>query len=472
MASQSKSAAPFNAFLNTPLASYDPEIDALIEKEKYRQFSGLELIASENFTSQAVFEANGSCLTNKYSEGLPGARYYGGNEYVDQIEVLCQERALAAFHLDPKEWGVNVQPYSGSTANFATFTALINPQDRIMGLDLPSGGHLTHGYQTAKKKISSSSIYFQSMPYQVDTATGYIDYDRLEANAKLFRPKVLICGASAYPREWDYSRLRSIADQHDAYLMMDMAHISGLVAAREAANPFEVCDVVTTTTHKTLRGPRAGLIFFRRHSDAARNKDLESRINQAVFPSCQGGPHNNTIAAVAVALKQAASPEFVAYAKAVRANACRLGEALVGYGYKLVTGGTDNHSVLWDLRPHKVTGSKIEKICDLANITINKNSVHGDVSAVTPGGVRLGASALTSRSFTEDDFVRVAEFLHRAVQIAIEVQSSCGSRLLKDFVKALDGHAALTQLRTDVEAFATSFPMPGFDASNLKPNTH
>ncbi|KAJ1919777.1 glycine hydroxymethyltransferase shm1 [Tieghemiomyces parasiticus] len=472
MASQSKSAAPFNAFLNTPLASYDPEIDALIEKEKYRQFSGLELIASENFTSQAVFEANGSCLTNKYSEGLPGARYYGGNEYVDQIEVLCQERALAAFHLDPKEWGVNVQPYSGSTANFATFTALINPQDRIMGLDLPSGGHLTHGYQTAKKKISSSSIYFQSMPYQVDTATGYIDYDRLEANAKLFRPKVLICGASAYPREWDYSRLRSIADQHDAYLMMDMAHISGLVAAREAANPFEVCDVVTTTTHKTLRGPRAGLIFFRRHSDAARNKDLESRINQAVFPSCQGGPHNNTIAAVAVALKQAASPEFVAYAKAVRANACRLGEALVGYGYKLVTGGTDNHSVLWDLRPHKVTGSKIEKICDLANITINKNSVHGDVSAVTPGGVRLGASALTSRSFTEDDFVRVAEFLHRAVQIAIEVQSSCGSRLLKDFIKALDGHAALAQLRTDVEAFATSFPMPGFDASNLKPNTH
>ncbi|KAJ1984431.1 glycine hydroxymethyltransferase shm1 [Dimargaris cristalligena] len=463
---------PYNSIMNVPLADYDPEINDLVEKEKYRQFSGLELIASENFTSQAVIEANGTCLTNKYSEGLPGARYYGGNEYIDQIELLCQKRALEAFHLDPTEWGVNVQPYSGSTANFAAFTALISPQDRIMGLDLPSGGHLTHGYQTAKKKISSSSIYFQSMPYQVDPVTGYIDYDRLEANAKLFRPKVLICGASAYPREWDYARLRKVANEHDAYLMMDMAHISGLVATHEAANPFEFCDIVTTTTHKTLRGPRAGLIFFRRNSTEARNKGLEGRVNMAVFPSCQGGPHNNTIAAVAVTLKQAASPEFVAYAKQVRANARTLGEALTGYGYKLVTGGTDNHSVLWDLRPQRFTGSKVEKLCDLANITLNKNAVHGDVSAVTPGGVRLGTSALTSRSFKEADFVKVAEFLHRAVQIGLKAQEQCGSRMLKDFLKVVEDSPEVAQLRTDVEAFATQFPMPGFDASNLKPNTH
>ncbi|KAJ1650029.1 glycine hydroxymethyltransferase shm1 [Dispira simplex] len=470
--SSSRSVESFNSTMNVPLGQYDPEINDLIEQEKYRQFSGLELIASENFTSQAVMEANGSCLTNKYSEGLPGARYYGGNEFIDQIEELCRARALEAFHLNPEQWGVNVQPYSGSTANFAALTAMVGPHDRIMGLDLPSGGHLTHGYQTAKKKISSTSIYFQSMPYQVNPETGYIDYERLEENAKLFRPKVLICGASAYPRDFDYARLRKIADQHDAYLMMDMAHIGGLVATREASDPFEFCDVVTTTTHKTLRGPRAGLIFFRRQATEGRNKDLESRVNQAVFPSCQGGPHNNTIAGIAVALKQAASPEFVAYAKQVRANARRLGEALVSYGYTLVTGGTDNHLVLWNLRPQRLTGSKIEKICEMANITLNKNAVHGDVSAVPPGGVRLGTSALTSRSFREEDFDRVAEFLHRAVQIAAQVQEQCGSRMMKDFVKALDGNEDISALRKEVEAFATTFPMPGFDASELKPLEH
>lgn len=304
-------------------------------------------------------EANGSPLTNKYSEGLPGARYYGGNEFIDQVENVCRKRALQAFRLNPEEWGVNVQSYSGSTANFSALTALIQPHDRLMGLDLPSGGHLTHGWQTSKKKISSSSIYFESMPYQVNPETGLIDYDRLEENSNLFRPKLIICGASAYARDWEYAKLRKIADKHGAYLMADIAHISGLVAGQEANNPFELCDVVTTTTHKTLRGPRAGLIFFRKKDE------LENRVNNAVFPSCQGGPHNNTIAAVAVALKHAASPEFKQYAKQVRANAKALGEALVNYEYKLVTGGTDNHLILWDLRPLKLTGSKVEKICDM-----------------------------------------------------------------------------------------------------------
>ncbi|KAK9762454.1 glycine hydroxymethyltransferase shm1 [Basidiobolus ranarum] len=462
MVYNTKPADSWNTCLNTTLEQEDKEIYDLIEQEKYRQFSGLELIASENFTSQAVMEANGSCLTNKYSEGLPGARYYGGNEYIDEVENICRQRALKAFNLNPEEWGVNVQPYSGSTANFAAFTALIQPHDRIMGLDLPSGGHLTHGYQTSKKKISSSSIYFESMPYQVDNATGVIDYDRLEQNAALFRPKLVICGASAYAREWDYPRFRKIADQHGAYLMCDMAHISGLVAAQEASNPFEYCDIVTTTTHKTLRGPRAGIIFFRKKND------IESRVNQAVFPSCQGGPHNNTIAGIAVALKQAGSPEFKQYAKQVRANASKLAETLTNYGYKIVTNGTDNHLVLWDLRPQKLTGSKLEKLCDLCHITLNKNAVHGDVSAVTPGGVRIGASALTSRSFKEDDFVKVGEFLHRAVQIALAAQEKAGSKLIKDFVVALEGNDDLKALHKEVQEFAKSFPMPGFDIETIK----
>ncbi|CAG8512133.1 12615_t:CDS:2 [Acaulospora morrowiae] len=456
---------PWNSCLNTPLQEEDKEIYDIIQKEKYRQFSGLELIASENFTSLAVMEANGSPLTNKYSEGLPGARYYGGNEYIDQVENLCRQRALQAFHLNPEEWGVNVQSYSGSTANFSALTALIHPHDRLMGLDLPSGGHLTHGWQTSKKKISTSSIYFESMPYQVNKETGIVDYDQLEKNASIFRPKLIICGGSAYVQDWDYARLRKIADQHGAYLLADIAHISGLVASSEANNPFELCDVVTTTTHKTLRGPRAGLIFFRRKRD----DDLENRVNNAVFPSCQGGPHNNTIAAIAVCLKQVATPEFRQYAKQVRANAKALANALIERGYKLVTDGTANHMILWDLKPLKLTGSKVEKICDMVNITINKNSIHGDVNMVSPGGVRIGTPALTSRSFKEEDFLKVSEFLHRAVQIALRVQEKAGSKMMKDFVMACQDVEEISTLKNEVEIFATGFPMPGFDPSNITP---
>ncbi|GAA5826858.1 hypothetical protein JCM11251_002921 [Rhodosporidiobolus azoricus] len=459
----------FNKDLYTPLAQADPEIQALIDRETYRQFRGLELIASENLTSLAVMEANGSVFTNKYSEGLPGARYYGGNEVVDELERLCQDRALAAFHLECSKWGVNVQPYSGSTANFAAFTALIQPHDRIMGLELASGGHLTHGAFTPKRKISASSIYFEPLPYQVDPKTGLIDYEALEKNAVLFKPRIIICGASAYPRDWDYARLRKIADLNGSYLMMDMAHISGLVAAQVQNDPFEHCDIVTTTTHKTLRGPRAGLIFFRKDKEA----DLEKRINDAVFPACQGGPHNNTIAGIAVALKQAASPEFKAYATQVVENAKTLGKELSAKGYKLQTDGSENHLVLWDLRPLGLTGSKIEKICDLCHITLNKNAIFGDKSAATPGGVRIGSNALTSRSMKEDEMVTVASFLDRAVQIGLKAQDEAGSKLLKDFVAKLqgDGPAAgeLKQLSEDVQKFATQFPLPGIpDTASIK----
>ncbi|KAI3656726.1 hypothetical protein MP638_003043 [Amoeboaphelidium occidentale] len=460
----------WNKCLNTPLKQDDPEIYDLIQKEKVRQWSGLELIASENFTSESVMEANGSCLTNKYSEGLPGARYYGGNEFIDQVENICRERALKAFNLDPNVWGVNVQPYSGSPANFALFTGVLQPHDRIMGLDLPSGGHLTHGYQTAKKKISATSVFFESMPYQVDMKTGYIDYDTLQKNVALFRPKMIICGASAYPRDFEYDRYRKIADEAGAYLMCDMAHISGLVAAGVVKSPFDVCDFVTTTTHKTLRGPRAGVIFFRKVGRDGKPTDFESKVNQAVFPGCQGGPHNNTIAGIAVAMKHAGSPEFKSYAKQVVSNARALAEALKQKGYKLVTDGTDNHIVLWDLRPVGLTGSKYERICDEVHITVNKNAVHGDVSALSPGGVRLGTSALTSRSFKETDMQQVANALDEAVKIALKVQEKAGSKMIKDFVTALETPEIKTELESlkkKVETFARTFPMPGFSVEGL-----
>eukprot|EP00250_Pteridium_aquilinum_P013533 c21398_g1_i2 orf=253-2289(-) len=464
-----------------PLSAVDPHLHGIMEREKTRQWKGIELIASENFTSQAVMEVLGSHLVNKYSEGLPGARYYGGNEYIDQIESLCRERALIAFHLDPDSWGVNVQSYSCTSANFAVYTALLQPKDRIMGLDSPSGGHLSHGYYTSGgKKVSAASIFFENLPYKVNPETGYIDYDKMEEKALDYRPKILICGGSAYPREWDYVRFRQIADKVGAILMCDMAHISGLVAAQECASPFDYCDIVTSTTHKSLRGPRGGMIFFKKglkqrkrgahnSADETEHYDYEDRVNFAVFPSLQGGPHNNQVAALAVALKQVATPDFKVYIQQVRKNAQALAVALQRRGCKLVTDGTDNHLLLWDLRPYGLTGYRFEKVCESCHLTLNKNAVYGDSGTFAPGGVRIGTPAMTSRGCVETDFEMIAEFLFRALQIAVILHREHGKQN-KEFVRSLQTSKEIEELRHSIEKFASSFEMPGFDTSVLKFN--
>jgi len=450
------------------LKDHDPVMYDLIEQEKSRQWRSLELIASENFTSKAVMECLGSALTNKYSEGLPHARYYGGNEVIDKVEELCQKRALEAYGLDPAKWGVNVQPYSGSPANFAVYTALLRPHDRIMGLDLPSGGHLTHGFYTYSKKegtrkaVSATSVYFESLPYRVDPDSGYIDYEQLARDAGLFKPALIIAGGSAYPRDWDYAKFREIADANGSLLMMDMAHISGLVATGEQASPFEHCDIVTTTTHKSLRGPRAGMIFFRKDE-----RGFESRINQAVFPALQGGPHEHQIAGVATQLLEVKTPEFKLYSQQVKKNAQALSNRLTSLGYTIATGGTENHLILWDLKPQGITGSKFEKACDTVCITLNKNCVPGDRSAVTPGGVRIGAPALTTRKMVESDFEQIADFLHEVLQASLKIQEASGPKLA-DFIKGLESSEELNSIRARVNAFATTFPMPGFDPKTMK----
>ncbi|OJD16680.1 serine hydroxymethyltransferase, cytosolic [Emergomyces pasteurianus Ep9510] len=457
--------------LEKSLVESDPEIAEIMKREIQRQRESVVLIASENFTSRAVFDALGSPMSNKYSEGYPGARYYGGNQHIDAIELTCQARALKAFNLDPTQWGVNVQCLSGSPANLEVYQALMRPHDRLMGLDLPHGGHLSHGYQTPQKKISAVSTYFETFPYQVDLETGIIDYETLAKNAKLYRPKCLVAGTSAYCRLIDYKKMREIADSVGAYLIVDMAHISGLIAAGVIPSPFEHADVVTTTTHKSLRGPRGAMIFFRkgvRSVDPKTGKetmyDLEGPINFSVFPGHQGGPHNHTITALAVALKQVDTPEFKQYQAQVLKNAKALEEEFKKLGHKLVSDGTDSHMVLLDLRPKALDGARVEAVLEQINIACNKNSIPGDKSALTPYGIRIGAPAMTSRGMGEEDFKRIANYIDKAINLCKSVQAELPKEAnkLKDFkAKVASGSVQeILNLRKEMAAWASTFPLP------------
>jgi glycine hydroxymethyltransferase len=411
-------------------------------------------------------------MSNKYSEGYPGARYYGGNQHIDSIEILCQNRALEAFGLKKEDWGVNVQCLSGSPANLQVYQAIMRPHERLMGLDLPHGGHLSHGYQTPLRKISAVSTYFETLPYQVNLDTGIIDYDLLAANAKLYRPKILVAGTSAYCREIDYARMRQIADSVGAYLMVDMAHISGLIAAGVIKSPFPHADIVTTTTHKSLRGPRGAMIFFRRgvrSKDAKTGKDilydLENPINFSVFPGHQGGPHNHTITALAVALKQTMTDDFKQYQQLVAKNAKACEEEFKKRNYKLVSDGTDSHMVLLDLRPHSLDGARVEAVLEQANIACNKNSIPGDKSALTPCGLRIGTPAMTSRGLGEEDFKRIVGYIDQLIQITKDVQKSLPTEAnkLKDFkakVGSAEGVPELKKLQKEIAAWAGTFPLP------------
>lgn len=460
------------SLLKDAVTTMDPEIYELLKKEKNRQRRGIHLIASENFTSRAVGDTLCSSLTNKYSEGYPGVRYYGGNQFIDKVELLCQQRALQVFGLDPDKWGVNVQALSGSPANFAVYTAIVEPNGKLMGLHLTDGGHLTHGFYTPTKKVSASSLFFQSEQYHVDPQTGLIDYEKLEQQALEFGPKLIIAGISCYARLLDYKRFREIADNCGSYLMADMAHVAGLVAGGAIPSPFEYADIVTTTTHKTLRGPRGALIFYRKGVRSVDNNganvlyDLESKINAAVFPGLQGGPHNHTIAAIAVALKQCLTAEFVEYAHQTVKNAQALASALKAKGYTLATGGTDTHLCLLDLRPAGVEAARIETVLDLAHIVTNKNTCPGDKSALKPSGIRLGSPCMTSRGLKEANFAVIANFIHKAIKIYRKYESGIG-KTTKEFKAFIENHVEFNEdiaiLGHEVEAFVEQFDIPGND---------
>ena len=378
----------------------DPEVAAAMELELGRQRDHLELIASENFVSEAVMAAMGSHLTNKYAEGYPGKRYYGGCEFVDVVEELARKRACELFGADH----ANVQPHSGASANLAVYFALVDPGDTIMGMDLSHGGHLTHG-----SPVNMSGKYYNFVPYGVAEGTEQIDYDNMRKTALECKPKLIVAGASAYARAIDFQKISEIAMEVGAYFMVDMAHIAGLVAAGLHMNPVPYADVVTTTTHKTLRGPRGGLILCK--------KELAKTIDKAIFPGLQGGPLMHVIAAKAVCFHEALKPEFKAYQQQVVKNAATLAQALVANGMRIVSGGTDNHLMLVDLTSTGRTGKEVEALLDAANITVNKNTIPFETrSPFVTSGIRIGTPAVTTRGLKENDMLLIASFISRIAQ--------------------------------------------------------
>lgn len=395
------------------LKKSDPQIAKLIFMETKRQRETLDLIPSENITSQAVLEALGSSLTNKYSEGYPSKRYYAGNAVIDDVEVLAQERARKVFRLG-KEWHVNVQPYSGSPANLAVYVGLLKPGEKIMGMSLPFGGHLTHGW-----KVSVTGKFYSAVQYGV-TREGLLDFDEIKKLAEKEKPHIIVAGATAYPRVIDFEQFAKIAHSVGAYLMVDMAHIAGLVAAVSHPSPFPHADVVTTTTHKTLRGPRGAMIFVNKNSKIAADKkiDIASAIDKAVFPGLQGGPHDNQTAAIAVALKEASTPVFKKYGHQIVKNARSLAHALQALKFELVSGGTDNHLMLIDLTSLGISGREAQDKLEAVGIITNRNTIPYDTrSPFDPSGLRIGTPSLTTRGMKEREMKLVASFIHEALTL-------------------------------------------------------
>lgn len=411
------------------LKESDKEVYKIIEAEKVRETDGLEMIASENYVSEAVLEAQGSILTNKYAEGYPGHRYYGGCEEIDKAETLAIERLKKLF----KCKFANVQPHCGSSANMAAYAAVLKPGEKILGQAMNSGGHLTHG-----AKVSFSGKWFNSESYSIDPKTGYLDYDQILDKAKEFKPKVIMCGYSAYPRAIDFSAFRRIADQVEACLIADIAHIAGLVATGFHQSPVGVADIVTSTTHKTLRGPRSGIVM-------TNDEVLAGAIDKAIFPMLQGGPLEHIIAAKAVAFGEALRPDFKVYIKNVIENMQTLAKTLMSFDFNLVTGGTDNHLILVDLRSKDLTGKDFETALGKAGITVNKNSVPGDTKPPTiASGIRVGTAALTSRGFGVAEMQRIAEMYN----------------IVADNIS---NDKKLTEIKKEVKTMCSKFPVPGIE---------
>ena len=411
--------------MQTALEHYDPQIYELIRQEEARQSGSIRLIPSENYVSRAVMMATSSCLTNKYAEGYPGRRYYEGQQVTDLIENLARDRAKKLFGADH----ANVQPYSGSVANMAAYAALIKPGETIMGMSLDHGGHLTHGW-----KVSMTSKFFNSVPYPINTETGRLDFDLIRDLAKKHRPQIIVCGATAYPRTIDFEIFGEIAKEVGAYLVSDIAHIAGLVVAGIHKSPVPYADVVSTTTHKTLRGPRGGMLLCK--------EELAKQVDKAVFPGLQGGPHMHTLTAIAVAMAEADTPEFVAYAKQIVKNAKAMANKLLEYGFGLVTGGTDNHLILIDLRNKDIPGKKMAKALDRARIVTNYNTVPGDPAPpFNPSGLRLGTPAMTTRGMKEAEAEQIATFIH-------EVADN------------IDNEATIARIGKEVLLLCSRFPVP------------
>lgn len=418
----------------------DTAVFDIINKELHRQTEGIELIASENFVSDQVMEAMGSCMTNKYAEGYPGKRYYGGCEFVDETEQLAIDRVKQLFGADY----ANVQPHSGAQANAAVMLACLNPGDTLLGFNLSHGGHLTHG-----SPVNFSGKLYRPVFYSVEEETGRIDMDKVEAIAKAEKPKLIIAGASAYARDWDYARFRAIADSVGALLMADISHPAGLIAAKLLNDPMPHCHIVTTTTHKTLRGPRGGLIMVGKDfpnpwgltTPKGEVKMMSTILDSAVFPGTQGGPLEHVIAAKAVAFGEDLSPEYVGYCKQIIANAQAMANALVAKGYKIISGGTDNHLMLIDLRNKNISGKKAEALLGAAHITVNKNMVpFDDKSPFVTSGIRIGTPAVTSRGMKENDMVKIVEWIDRLIM-------------------APEDNAVIDAVRSEVTAFAKTFKL-------------